>query len=77
MADEEMYCAVCGTDRVFSTVRGADRKDGAAVGEPGGDDDPELLCRGCGTVIMIAPVVVWGLGVRGPRWSAPHQRGAA
>ncbi|GGJ84947.1 hypothetical protein GCM10010123_13270 [Pilimelia anulata] len=64
MANEEMYCAVCETEMVFAVAAA-------------GDECPELLCAGCGTAIMIAPVVVWGFGARRAPWTAPHQRRAA
>ncbi|GGK26628.1 hypothetical protein GCM10010124_19130 [Pilimelia terevasa] len=65
MADEEMYCAVCETEMLFAAA-------------PTGDEDcPELLCAGCGSAILIASVVVWGLPENRAPWSAPHQRRVA
>ncbi|HYN95264.1 MAG TPA: hypothetical protein VES42_15560 [Pilimelia sp.] len=68
MADNEMYCAICQAETVFQAPPGLGGHD---------DDCPELLCDGCGTAIVMAPIVVWSWSrPRGTR-IAPQQRRAA
>ncbi|GAA2528961.1 hypothetical protein [Pilimelia columellifera] len=65
MSDEELFCAVCGID---ATARTPDAVLDADI------DNPELLCSGCGTAILVAPVVVWAFNRTDTVWSAPQQR---
>lgn len=76
MSDYVMYCATCRGDSVFEPPPCVDDHD----------DCPELVCLGCGTAILMAPIIVWSLspqaGGEGQRGGpatriAPHQRRAA
>jgi hypothetical protein len=71
MADREMYCATCETEALFEVPPWLDELD------EHDDDCPELICTGCGTAILMAPIVVWSfMRPRGAK-VAPHQRRAA
>jgi len=70
MADREMYCSTCETETLFEVPPCPEDHD---------DDCPELICTGCGTAILMAPIVVWAF-IRQPDTRtrvAPHQRRAA
>jgi hypothetical protein len=64
--EEEMHCAVCQAEMLFTAPPCDDDHDG---------DCPELVCDGCGTALVIAPVTVW-LHSRGAG-AFPQQRRAA
>jgi MinD superfamily P-loop ATPase len=68
MNDREMYCATCETETLFEAPPLVDDHD---------EECPELLCTGCGTAILIAPVVVWSFTRPPGSRVAPHQRRAA
>ncbi|MEV0717909.1 hypothetical protein [Asanoa sp. NPDC050611] len=64
--EEELTCAVCDTEMPFAPPPCDDHEG----------DCPELICEGCGTALVIAPVTVW---LRSSRKGgvAPEQRRAA
>ena len=68
MLERDLYCAACDAVMLFEA--------------PPCDDDhpdecPELVCTGCGSAVLIAPVTVHVL-LRTPGGQvAPHQRRAA
>jgi hypothetical protein len=61
-----MHCVVCRADMPFVVPPCDEGHDG---------DCPELICEGCGTALVIAPITVW-LHSRG-NGIAPQQRRAA
>jgi hypothetical protein len=65
--DHELHCAICQADMIFEIPPTDDL----------GDDSPELVCTGCGTAIISAPLTgrVWWR----PKGTkiAPQQRRAA
>ena len=69
MQDREMQCAICQSEMIVDT----------AYDDLGdlGDETPELVCTGCGSAIISAPLT--GLVWWRPRGAkvAPHQRRAA
>jgi hypothetical protein len=64
--DHEMHCAVCQAEMPFTAPPCDEDHEG---------DCPELVCEGCGSAIVVAPVTVWvrsrGTGL------VPQQRSAA
>lgn len=66
MRDHEMHCAVCQAEMPFTAPPCDEDHEG---------DCPELVCEGCGSAIVIAPVTVW-LRSRGTGL-VPQQRSAA
>jgi hypothetical protein len=68
MSDREMYCATCEVETLFEAPPRSEEYD---------EECPELLCTGCGTAILIAPVVVWSFMRPGGARVAPQQRRAA
>jgi hypothetical protein len=64
--EEELTCAVCNAEMPFAPPPCDDHAT----------DCPELICEGCGTALVIAPVTVW---LRSSRKGgvAPEQRRAA
>ena len=66
MRDHEMHCAVCQAEMPFTAPPCDEDNEG---------DCPELVCEGCGSAIVIAPVTVW-LRSRGTGL-VPQQRSAA
>ena len=66
MRDHEMHCAVCQAEMPFTAPPCDEDHEG---------DCPELVCEGCGSAIVVAPVTVWvrsrGTGL------VPQQRIAA
>jgi hypothetical protein len=61
-----MHCAVCQAEMPFTAPPCEEGHEG---------DCPELVCEGCGSAIVIAPVTVW-LRSRGTGL-VPQQRSAA
>jgi hypothetical protein len=72
MEDREMYCATCRREALFDAPPCPDGHD---------DDCPELVCTGCGTAVLVAPIVgiAWLRPGGGPGRArvAPQQRRAA
>ncbi len=68
MDQRDIFCATCEVEMPF---------EGPPC--PDGHDDicPELLCRGCGAAILIAPIIVRAWVRPGGRAVAPQQRRAA
>lgn len=68
MRERHMHCVTCDGEALF---------EGPPCDDGHDDDCPELVCTGCGSAIMIAPVTmrVW-LRPRGAA-IAPQQRRAA
>lgn len=64
--DEELTCAVCHADMPLTRPPCDDHDT----------DCPELVCEGCGTALVIAPVTVWLRSSTKGR-VAPQQRRAA
>lgn len=68
MDDRMMYCATCETEMLFEVPPCLDGHD---------DDCPELMCTGCGTAIILAPIVVWAFNRKRGAQAPPRQRRAA
>ncbi|MEJ3745287.1 hypothetical protein WEI85_18585 [Actinomycetes bacterium KLBMP 9797] len=65
----QLHCATCEAEMLFEAPPCADGH---------GDDCPELLCTGCGTAILLAPVIEVRAWLRSRSGSvAPRQRHAA
>jgi hypothetical protein len=61
-----MHCAVCQAEMPFTAPPCDEDHDGEC---------PELVCEGCGSAIVIAPVTAWLLSRDADR--VPQQRRAA